>query len=128
METNLLDRMLCAYLEGRTQVTITLQNKARVSGTIRAFDGYIIVMDGDKREILYRHAISSVAPHLQEDRKQQAPASAKPAPTPTRTPRPPKAPYRKPAPAQPLAASGKESLNTSMKDGLLKWMEQRTAK
>ena len=49
METNLLDRMLNSYLAGQIPVTITLQNKIRVSGKIRAFDSYVIVMEGQKR-------------------------------------------------------------------------------
>ena len=62
METNLLDRMLNDLL-GPTQdtVTVTLQNKIRVSGKIKAFDSYVIIMEGQKREILYRHAVSCLA-------------------------------------------------------------------
>jgi RNA chaperone Hfq len=58
MECNLLDRMLNSYLESQMPVTITLQNKIRVSGKIRAFDSYVIVVEGQKREIVYRHAVS----------------------------------------------------------------------
>ena len=134
METNLLDRMLNSYLDGRTPVTVTLQNKIRITGKIKAFDGYVIVMDDHKQEILYRHAISSVVPHLQEEQKRQPaaaatkPAAAKPAPA-RIAPRPAKAPLHKPRPSQPqpLAASVKESLNNSMKDGLLKWMQEQRA-
>ena len=59
METNLFDRMLSAYMTEQTSVTLTLQNKIRVSGKVKAFDSYVVIMEGQKREILYRHAISS---------------------------------------------------------------------
>ena len=62
METNLFDRMLSTYMTEQTAVTLTLQNKIRVSGKVKAFDSYVVVMEGQKREILYRHAISSLAP------------------------------------------------------------------
>ena len=57
METNLLDKMLDLYRSQKTAVTIVLQNKARVWGRIAAFDSYVVVMESQKREIVYRHAI-----------------------------------------------------------------------
>ena len=71
METNLLDRMLNTYLTELTPVTITLQNKIRVSGKIKAFDSYVIIMEGQKREIVYRHAVSSLCSAVQEEQKRQ---------------------------------------------------------
>jgi RNA chaperone Hfq len=128
METNLLDRMLSAYQSDQTPVTVTLQNKVRVSGKIRAFDSYVIVVDGQKNEILYRHAVSSLSPLVQEEQKRQ-PAPARPAAART-APRPQKNITQKPRPQHqpaPSAASGDASLNNSMKDGLLKWMQEQKA-
>jgi RNA chaperone Hfq len=132
METNLLDRMLSTYLTGQTPVTVTLQNKIRVSGKIKAFDGYVIIMEGQKREILYRHAISTLCPAVQEDQK-RPPAQQRTAPR-----KPPdaqnskseKSTAHKPRPMQQrpqLSASAGESINSSMKDGLLKWMQEQKA-
>ena len=132
METNLLDRMLSTYLTEQTPVTVTLQNKIRVSGKIKAFDGYVIIMDGQKREILYRHAISTLSPAVQDEQKrqlaQQRPGAGKPAVTPN--PKPQKSSARKTQPMhqQPtLSASASEPINSSMKDGLLKWMQEQKA-
>ncbi|OGW49199.1 MAG: hypothetical protein A2078_15090, partial [Nitrospirae bacterium GWC2_57_9] len=72
METNLLDRMLNAYQESKTAINIQLQNKVRVSGRIMAFDSYIIVMEGQKREIVYRHAVASITAIQQEEPKRTA--------------------------------------------------------
>lgn len=131
METNLLDRMLNAYLTEQTPVTVTLQNKIRVSGKIKAFDGYVIIMEGPKREILYRHAISTLSPAVQEEKRptaQQRPVAGKPAVAPH--PKPQKSAAGKPRPMhqQPaLSASASEPINSSMKDGLLKWMQEQKA-
>lgn len=139
METNLLDRMLDAYLTEQTPVTMVLQNKNRVSGRIRAFDSYVIVMEGHKQEFIYRHALSSISRHAQEEHKRQ-PAAARPVVMQKREParsvstfaqKPARKPAQKPRPAQPQAiqSSANEHMNSSMKEGLLKWMqEQKSAK
>ncbi len=128
METNLLDRMLSSYLSGQTVITVTLQNKIRITGKIKTFDSYVIVMDGMKREILHRHAISSLAPALPEEQKRQtAPGRTAPART---MPRQQNTASNKPRqPHKPaLAASGAEpSINNGMKEGLLKWMQEQKA-
>ncbi len=128
METNLLDRMLDTYLTGHTPVTVTLQNKIRVSGRIRAFDSYVIVMEGHKREIVYRHAVSCLSPFVQETQKRR-PATSRSADARTAPPRHSKAVPNKPLQAQPqaLSPSATDSLNNSMKDGLLKWMQEQKA-
>jgi len=133
METNLLDRMLETYLDGQTPVTMTLQNKIRVSGKIKAFDSYVIVMEGQKREIVYRHAVSCVSPVLLKSVPEQKrpPRASQPVALPKRTPsRPAKAAPHKPRPAQPQALSAvgeDQGINNSMKDGLLKWMQEQKA-
>jgi len=129
METNLLDRMLNTYFSGQTAVTVTLQNKIRITGKIKAFDSYVIMMEGAKREIIYRHAISSLAPALLDDQKRQ-PVPARPAPS-RGTPKQQKFTAHKPHPTrQPaaLSASGTEQgINNRMKEGLLKWMQEQKA-
>jgi len=133
MEINLLDRMLSSYMDERASVTVTLQNKIKVSGKIKAFDSYVIVMEKPKREILYRHAISSIAPHLTEEVK-TAPEAPKPALAVKQSPaRPTSRPTRKPAaektrPPQPTApAAPEQNISNSMKEGLLRWMQEHKA-
>ncbi len=127
MEANLLDRMLSAYQEARVSVTVTLQNNIRVSGRIRAFDSYVIMMESLKREILYRHAVASLSPSPQEE-KRQAP-SRKPTQVRT-TPQPAKA-VTKPRTVHPPAtmstSADEQKINSSMKDGLLKWIQEQKA-
>jgi RNA chaperone Hfq len=128
METNLLDRMLDTYQTGRTSVTVTLRNKIRISGRIKAFDSYVIIMDGNKQEILYRHAVTCLSPLPQEEHM-RPPATSRPAPVKTALPRPPKIASHKPRQQQPQAPapSATESLSNTMKDGLLKWMQEHKA-
>jgi RNA chaperone Hfq len=126
METNLLDRMLANYLELQSPVTVTLQNKIRVSGRIRAFDSYIVIIEGQKREIIYRHAMSSLA-SVEEHKKVSLPAPdpAKPMLRNQKTggDKPKKA-RQQPS----LAASSNEtSINNTMKEGLLRWMQEQKA-
>lgn len=125
--------MLSSYLNSQTPIVITLQNKIRVAGRIKAFDSYIVIMDGHKREIVYRHAMSTIAPGIQEEVKKPAPA-ARPAQAkaparaerPAASQRPAKNPHHQPAMT---AAPAETGLNNSMKEGLLKWMrEQKAAK
>jgi RNA chaperone Hfq len=128
METNLLDRMLNTYLESRTPVVITLQNKIRVSGKIRAFDSYVMIIEGPKREIVYRHAVSSVvADDLQESHRAAPAVSHGHAPAVPRSPKPagkPRSPQHQPALS---ASAGDTGINNSMKEGLLRWMQEQKA-
>lgn len=132
METNLLDRMLSSYMDERASVTVTLQNKIKVSGKIKAFDSYVIMMEKPKREILYRHAISSIAPHVQEEAR-PAPAASKPALAVKQSPvrptiRPTKPAAQKTRPQQPIApAAPEQNISNSMKEGLLRWMQEHKA-
>jgi RNA chaperone Hfq len=133
METNLLDRMLNGYQTAQTPVTVTLQNKIRITGKIRAFDGYVIVMDGQKREIIYRHAVSSLAPQTAQEEQKRQPAPSSRSSSVKPAPRPQKAAQHRSRPgAQHIslsAAAGSESsINSGMKEGLLKWMQEQKAK
>ncbi|HSB33003.1 MAG TPA: RNA chaperone Hfq [Nitrospirota bacterium] len=129
METNLFDRMLSTYMADRTTVTLTLQNKIRVSGRVKAFDSYVVVIGDQKCEILYRHAISSLAPSGQEAQKPEHVASRQ---TPAQSiSRPQKNAPRKPHPAHRQAAQSPSAdepgINNGMKEGLLKWIREQNA-
>ena len=138
METNLLDKMLSSYLSQKTSVTIVLQNKNRVAGRIRMFDSYVIVMENQKHEIVYRHAISSLFPALaaeqthqpREQRANQAKPASKPAPKAANYPKQTAAKSRPSRPAPNVASTAAASdpgLSNSMKEGLLRWMQEQKA-
>jgi len=137
METNLLDKMLNTYRSQKTPVTIVLQNKARITGRIGTFDSYVIVMENQKREIIYRHAISSLLPFMTAEQPQprvQKAVPARPAPRPVSQSKTARhapaalAKNRPPRPEHKTAAEPVESgLNTGMKEGLLRWMQEQKA-
>jgi len=140
VETNLLDKMLSSYLSQKTSVTIVLQNKNRIAGRIRMFDSYVIVMENPKNEIVYRHAVSSLFPSRaveqahqpREQRAEQAKPASKPAQKAASYPKQAAAKGRPSRPAPKVAAAASASdpgLSNSMKEGLLRWMqEQKTGK
>jgi RNA chaperone Hfq len=128
METNLLDRMLNVYLSSMTPVTITLQNKIRVTGTVKAFDSYVIIMEGPKREIVYRHAVSSLAASGMEESKRKSSFAADKSGRPARNPFQGRPQQQASLSASPPTPSLSEtSINNSMKEGLLKWMQEQKA-
>ena len=138
METNLLDKMLSSYLSQKTPVTIVLQNKNRVSGRIRMFDSYVIVMENQKNEIVYRHAISSLLPALAAEQDHRPSEQRTEQPRPAARPAPKASNHRKqaadkgrpsrPAPKVAAAASASDpGLSNSMKEGLLRWMQEQKA-
>lgn len=131
MDPNLLDRMLDRYHAERIAVTVTLQNRIRITGRIRAFDSYVILMDNAKNDILFRHAVSSLSQAQAEERKQQThaaaaaparPAAVRPARSAPRNPRPGISTIAKHAPA-----AGKEGISNTMQDGLQRWMQMQKA-
>lgn len=134
METNLLDSMLTVYRDQKTFLTFVLQNRARVSGTVRAFDNYVIVLEGPRSEIIYRHAVSSLAPAAAAAAARPAPPRAEQPKSPPRPAADPSArPRQKPAKAapkpapRPAAAPVEQNINTGMKEGLLRWMQEQKA-
>ncbi len=121
--------MLSTYLAAQTPVAIILQNKICVSGTIKAFDSYVIVVEGQKREIVYRHAVSSLAASLHEEPKKAA-VAYKSAPTKiaNRSGQTSGRKNRPPQTQRVLPPSTDEtSINNGMKEGLLKWMQEQKA-
>ena len=138
METNLLDKMLSSYLSQKTPVTIVLQNNNRISGRIRMFDSYVIVMENQKNEIVYRHAVSSIVPTMfaeqarqpREHRGDQTKPASKPASKAASYPKQPVAKDRPARSAPKVAATPPPSdpgLSNSMKEGLLRWMQEQKA-
>ena len=130
MEVNLLDRMLTEYQDRKVPVTVVLQNKVRISGRIKSFDSYVVVLENQKNEIIYRHAISSLSQAV-------AVEQAKPAQRRPEQPRPPQRQQKTSAPAaarqRPVpqlprqGAQSDSSINNGMKEGLMRWMQGQKA-
>ena len=61
--TNLQDAFLTLARRENTPLTVFLVNGFQMRGTVRGFDPFVVVLDSDgKQQMLYKHAISTIAP------------------------------------------------------------------
>ena len=60
---NLQDLFLLSARRNRTSVTVFLVNGFQMRGVISVFDSFVVILESDgKQQMLYKHAISTVAP------------------------------------------------------------------
>ena len=63
MNQNYQDALLSAVRKENMPVTIFLTNGFQIRGQIKAFDNYVIIIESDgKQQMVYKHAVSTVAP------------------------------------------------------------------
>lgn len=63
MAQNYQDALLGAVRKENVPVTVFLTNGFQIRGLIKAFDPYVIIVETDgKQQMIYKHAISTVAP------------------------------------------------------------------
>ena len=51
------------YVAARTPLTVTLHNGTRLSGRLKKYDAYLLLVSqppGDRTVLIYRHAVSSI--------------------------------------------------------------------
>lgn len=117
--------MLSNYMTGQKPVTVTLQNRVRVSGIIRSFDSYVVIIDAQRLEIVYRHAIASLAEASDDEAKRPAhQQKTEQVPIRQKSDKSERTRPAKPSHSMPMK---EPSINSSMKEGLLKWMQGRKA-
>ena len=56
------DRFLLQLIAERQQVTVFLVNGIRLDGRITAFDEHVILLEGEKIDHVYKHAVSTIQP------------------------------------------------------------------
>ena len=62
-KANLQDIFLLRAKRERVPVTLFLMNGYQLRGVITAYDPYVVVVNSDgKQQIIYKHAISTIAP------------------------------------------------------------------
>ena len=62
-KANLQDLFLLRARRESVPVTLFLMNGFQMRGTITGFDAFVVVLDSDGRQqIVYKHAISTIAP------------------------------------------------------------------
>ena len=76
-KTNLQDLFLLRARQDRVPVTLFLMNGFQMRGTIIGYDPFVVVLDSDGRQqIIYKHAISTIAPVRPVDLEGEEPAVA----------------------------------------------------
>ena len=62
-KANLQELFLLRARRGKVPVTGFLMNGFQMRGIITGFDAFVVVLDSDgKQQVIYKHAISTVAP------------------------------------------------------------------
>ena len=60
---NLQDLFLLSARRNRTSVTVFLVNGFQMRGVVTGFDSFVVILESDgKQQMLYKHAISTIAP------------------------------------------------------------------
>ena len=80
---NIQDSFLNTARKDKTVITIYLLSGVKLSGRIRSFDKYSVVLETNNQEqLIFKHAISTVvmarAPHLERPVQAGAPTAASP--------------------------------------------------
>lgn len=61
-QVNLQDIFLNQMRKEKIPVTMYLVNGARITGTIKGFDNFVILMRQENQQLVYKHAISTIIP------------------------------------------------------------------
>ena len=62
-QPNFQDAFLASARRTSVRVTLFLMNGYQLRGVITAYDPYVVVVNSDgKQQIIYKHAISTIAP------------------------------------------------------------------
>jgi len=61
-QVNLQDLFLNQMRKEKIPVTMYLVNGARLTGTIKGFDNFVILLKQENQQLVYKHAISTVIP------------------------------------------------------------------
>jgi len=61
-QVNLQDIFLNQMRKEKIPVTMYLVNGARLTGTIKGFDNFVILMKQENQQLVYKHAVSTIIP------------------------------------------------------------------
>ncbi len=61
-QVSLQDIFLNQMRKEKIPVTMYLVNGARLTGTIKGFDNFVILLKQDNQQLVYKHAISTIIP------------------------------------------------------------------
>lgn len=73
-KANLQDIFLLRAKRDKVPVTMFLMNGFQMRGTITGFDAFVVILDSEGRQqVIYKHAISTIAPFRCVDLTENAP-------------------------------------------------------
>jgi len=61
-KVNIQDVFLNYVRKKRVPVTVYLINGVKLEGLIKGFDNFVVVLKDDSQKMIYKHAISTIAP------------------------------------------------------------------
>jgi host factor-I protein len=70
-QVNLQDIFLNQMRKEKIPVTMYLVNGARLTGTIKGFDNFVILLKQDNQHLVYKHAVSTIIPEKPIDLSEQ---------------------------------------------------------
>ena len=59
---NLQDQFLNHLRRERTPVTVHLLNGSKITGIIRGFDNFSILLKGENQHLIYKHSVALIVP------------------------------------------------------------------
>ena len=59
---NLQDQFLNHLRKERTPVTIHILNGSKITGIIKGFDNFCILLKGENQHLIYKHSIAMIVP------------------------------------------------------------------
>ena len=59
---NLQDLFLLRARKSHASLTVFLMNGYQLRGQITGYDALVVLMTGDKQQVIYKHAISTIVP------------------------------------------------------------------
>ena len=60
VKINVQDQFLNQLRKARAKVDVLFVNGDKISGTIKSFDNFAIVIEAEKFHLIYKHAISTI--------------------------------------------------------------------
>jgi sRNA-binding regulator protein Hfq len=134
MNINALDSALEGFMQGGQEISITLRDSTTVSGKVKSFDAYVILLAGEPGNMVYRHSILKLTEKLAEIPIERPKPEHRPRPEekPLRPVRPSPPPRKRPArvsaePAQQKEPASERSLGT-LGEAMQKWLKSQQGK
>ncbi|MBI4682787.1 MAG: RNA chaperone Hfq [Nitrospirae bacterium] len=76
-DCKLQDLYLNNLRKEKIPVSIFLVNGTRLKGTIKGFDNFVVILEQNTQQLIYKHAISTISPEREVSLKMESEAADK---------------------------------------------------